>query len=171
MRLPKPIIFLIVGLLFIFVFAAIFKNSMVKVQPKVPQLTYDLRPSATELTVGQTIQIPLYLTGDSISKATAFDVKFNYDETKLKLVSATPGNFYDKYLIVKWDIKSNWFALAIMPDKPLKNPDPTKPLLTLEFKAIAKSTSALLKTHDSTVYISQTGGFNPLTGSVNFIIK
>ena len=145
--------------------------SMANSKPVTPKLAYVLRPSKTEIKVGEHVTVPVYLTGDDTPRVSAFDIKFNYDTTKLKLVSAVPGTFFDKYLTVKWDQKTSWFALAMNPSTKKTPPTLTSPILTLEFIGVQKTDSTAVSTGVSTVYVTETGGFQPTSDSTNFIIK
>ena len=174
MKLSRSlVIFVVVGFFAVFVGAVAFRiyRSVNAPSPApVSSMSYKLIPDKTELKVGQKVSVPVYLSGDGSTNTTAFDVKFYYDSTKLKLTGATPGTFFDKYLTVKWDLKEAWFALAMSP-APDKKATATSPLVTLEFTAVAKSPSVSVSTGASTVYVAKTGGFHPQSGTVNFTIN
>ncbi len=134
-------------------------------------LKYALSPSKTVYNVGDKITVPVYLAGVDAGRVTAFDIKFAYDNTKLKLDSAVPGNFLAKYITVKWDTDSAWFALALSPTNPRTDPQPSAAVMTLEFTALAKTSSSSVSTGVSTVYVTKTGGFHPQTGTVDLTIN
>ncbi len=177
MKLSKTVrsilLILAIALLSIFIVGVALKVYWNVTAPKTPKvnLSYVLKPSKTSLKVGEKVSVPVYLSGDNIDKATAFDVKFTYDTKSLKLTGVTPGTFYNKYIKVKWDQKNAWFALAITPSASVKTANPDSPLITLEFTAIVKSTSAGVSTGNSTVYIAKTGGFHPQSGKTAFGIQ
>ncbi len=174
MKLSRSLIlFLAVGLVTVFAVSVALKIFLT-VKPSQKQtatLSYVLTPAKTDLKVGDKITVPVYLNGDNAVSATAFDVKIKFDATKLKLTHSTPGTFYDKYLTVKWDDKLGWYALAMSPTTPKKLTHPELPLLTLEFIAIGKSSSAFVTTDASTVYVAKTGGFHPQSGKTTFTIQ
>jgi len=174
MKLSRSfILILVVGLLTVFVVSVAIKVYWDVNHPPVPapQLMYTLSPSQTNLKLGDKVSIPVYLSGTGATEANSFDVKFNYDTTKLKLTGATAGAFFAKPLTVKWDLKNSWFALAITPASPAVPIELNSPLMTLQFTAIGKSTSTVVSTGDSTVYVSKTGGFHPKTGAINLNIN
>ena len=174
MKLSRSfILVLAVGLLTIFVVSVAIKVYWDVNHPSVPapKLSYTLSPSQTSLKVGSKVSVPVYLSGSSATNTTAFDVKFSYDATKLKLTGATAGTFFTKPLTVKWDLNNAWFALAINPTGATTAAELNSPLLTLQFTAIGKSASTVVSTGDSTVYLSKTGGFNPKTGAVDLSIN
>ena len=174
MKLSKSLLALfLVAFLAIFVVGVALKVywSVSNPAPTASKLAYVLKPSVTDAKVGDKITVPVYLLGQDAANVTALDVRFTYDATKLKLVSSVPGTFFEKYLTVKWDQKTAWFALAMTPSTPKKQALPASPILTLEFTAIGKTDSASLSTGASTVYVTKTGGFHPQTGTVSFSIK
>lgn len=136
-----------------------------------PALTYVLSPTKQDLKVGETVLVPVYLTGAGAGKVSAFDIKVYYDSSKFKLVDATPGDFFSDYLTIKWDKDNAWFALALSPSREKPVTQFTSPLLTLELEAMAKSASTPVSTTASVVYVTKIGGIHPAVGTVNFKIK
>lgn len=134
-------------------------------------LTYVLKPSKTDLKVGEKVSVPVYLSGKDAAKVSAYDIKLYYDPTKLKLTKVIPGGFFEKYITVKWDQKQSWYALALTPSETNTESRPDLPILTLELTAVAKSEGTQVTTGISTVYVTKTGGFQPKSGSVNINIK
>lgn len=169
-KLLASLIF-IVFILFVFAIGTKIVIDLGKERSSVNTLSYVFSPTTTELSINESVTVPVYLTGQNLKKATALDVKFSYDPKKLRLVKATPGTFYEKALKVKWDDKEAWYALAITPGQEASIPNPAEPVIILEFKAIARGTSATVSTETSTVYIAKTGGFNPENAVVTFNIK
>jgi hypothetical protein len=174
MKLSRSLLlFLTVGLVTVFVVAVAAKIYVSVQSSKVgnDSMFYTLSPEANELKVGEKVLVPVYLDGENVETATAFDVKFTYDPKKLKLTKSTPGKFYDKYLTVKWEDKEAWYALAMTPTSPKTTTNPEEPLLILEFTAIANTPSTVIQTETSTVYIAKTGGFHPQTGRATITIQ
>lgn len=129
------------------------------------KLSYSLKADKSEVQRGDKVSVSLFLEGHESASTIAFDVKIGFDKKKLKLVKATPGDFFAKYLTVKWDEETSWFALAQAPNS--QSPiDPDRPLVTLEFTALEGSPETEIKTLESTVYISKVGGFKPQSGGV-----
>jgi hypothetical protein len=174
MKLSKPLLG-VVGVL-VLVLVLVFGKNYFNKSKTVPtdttsEYSYSLSPSATDLTVGDKISIPLYINGENASSISAYDIKLYYDSSKLQLTDATPGNFFEKYITVKWEPKSAWFALAVVPGNPLKMADTDSPLMTLNFTAIAKTNETSVSTGTSTIYVSKTGGFHPQSDTVNLTIN
>lgn len=174
LKLPRTFLSFVLLLFFsIFVVAVAFQVYLAWRLPKpvAPNLSFSMPLNQTTYKVGQKILLPLYIQGTMAEKITAFDVKLNYDPSKLRLVTATPGSFFEKYFTIKWDKKETWFALAKTPVKPEKLASVSSPLLTLEFVVLSKTDSATVSTGTSTVYVANTGGFRPNGGHVNLNLK
>lgn len=167
-----PLYFILGALLLVgLIVATVSMQNKKELLPKTPKLSYSLKPTKTELKVGERITMPIYLLEQDAAKAIAYDIKIDYDKSKLKLVSATPGGFLEKYMTVKWDLEDAWFAIAVSPTKPIPQARIDQPLLTLEFVAMAKSDSTLVSTGTTTVYVSNTGGFRPIADSKALVIR
>jgi hypothetical protein len=170
----RPVVaYLIAAFVIVFVLAVAGKIviSLTNGPVKASDMAYTLTPVESEYSVGDTISIPVYLNGDETENATALDIKFKYDKKKLQLVSATPGQFYDKYLTVKWDDEAAWYALAMTPSEEPRYSNPESPVLTLEFTALEATPATNITTDSSTVYIANTGGFHPQTGKATIKIQ
>ncbi len=174
MKLSRGLALILASIIFVvFVSAIAYKVSVSIKENKVgaDMLAYSLSPEKTNYKVGDKISVPVYLDGNEVENATAYDVKFIYDTNKLRLTNATPGTFYDKYLTVKWEPKEAWFALAMTPEKPQKQAHSNLPLMTLEFTALSKTSGTQISTATSTVYVAKTGGFHPKAGKVTLTIQ
>lgn len=170
----NPVIaYLIMAFVVVFVLSVAGKLILSFKSDKViaTDMAYVLTPPESEYAVGDTISVPVYLSGDETENATALDIKFKYDKKKLELTGATPGQFYDKYLTVKWDDSAAWYALAMTPSEEPRFTNPESPVLTLEFRAIAPASATNITTDSSTVYIANTGGFHPQTGKATIKIQ
>jgi hypothetical protein len=174
MKLSRSLLLVLSSILFIaFVAGVAYKVSTDLKEKKVgsEMLAYMLKPEQTTLNVGDKVRVPVYLTGDVVEDATAFDLKISYDKSKLRLDKAEVGTFYDKPLTVKWEPKQAWFALAMTPEDPQKPAHSDEPMVILEFTTLAKTNQTQVSTSDSTVYVADTGGFHPQAGRVTLSIQ
>lgn len=172
-NIKSPLFIFSIGVIIVLVTLFALKNYLQIKKPTVlvPNMNYVLSPDKVTISVGEKLTIPVYLTGTGTDGVTAYDIKFYYDRSKLRLNSTKPGNFFEKYMTIKWDQENAWYALAMSPGKPKQPANTSSPLLVLEFTALTKSDSAEVKTDTSMVYVSQTGGFRPKAGIVELRIK
>lgn len=148
------------------------QNNPAPVQTQQQAISVVIDAKQTNISVGNKVLVSVYLRGQDAEKITAFDFKLDYDKTKLKLVEAIPGGFFNKYIQVKWDLAAGWFSEAVNPSETRTNAKPELPVMTLEFTALSRSGSTLLSIKsDSLIYISGLGGESPISQNISFTIK
>jgi hypothetical protein len=127
-----------------------------------PPLAFRLVASPTQIAVGETARLTIYLEGEEIQKTTAYLIQLNYDENKLQIISAEEGGFLPHGLVLKCDTSKARFALSQDPTLKSSLPQSNLPLLVVDFKAKAATDLTQVSTaSDSEVYLSQKGAFYP----------
>jgi hypothetical protein len=169
----QTLLFLAVGLAIIFVGAIILRVAIgpTKLNTIKPELYYTLETPKSSLKVGEKFKVNLFLDGTGVGQVNAYDLRLYYDKSKLSLENATPGNFFPKYITAKWDNTEPWFAMALSPGAQNMSDTVRSPLMTLEFKALAKVAETELTTTTTVVYVSNTGAFHPKTGNLKLSIR
>lgn len=186
--MPKKIIItsIIVILLIIgAVFAAVKYFPAKLSSPKVPftttpavttstkNVSFALKSTTASVKAGDKAEISLYITGSDAAAVSGFDVKVNYDKTKLKLDKASQGTFFDDYLVAKWDTNSAWFAAVYNPAKKFSGVHLSSPVLTLEFSAVSKtiSTQVSTSTNSMVVFTTDSSSYRPPSANTTISIN
>lgn len=170
------IISVVILVIVFFVFWLLTKNkSQIPIVITTPtqqqqSLSFSINVNQTNVNINNKIKVSIYLNGPSAKDVNAFDIKINYDRTKLNLINATHGAFFNKYLEVKWNLLQAWFSLA---RNPSQNASFTaSPLLTLEFLAISKADKTAISIDpSSSIYISNTGSVSPIGSDITLTIN
>jgi hypothetical protein len=155
---------------FLFIGITLF-TTQAKMSTPAP-VSFLFQTSAAQVKTGEPVTLSLYLGGKEADKVTALNIKFDYDKTKLKLISAKKGEFFPSSLVLKWDNNEAHYALA---QNPTVRPNPnqtTAPVLTLEFSVIANAgATQITSNRESLVYIYKKGGFSPQSQSMVLVIE
>lgn len=134
-------------------------------------LSFDLRPAGDIYKAGDTVAVPVFLTGGNTDGVSAVDIKLNFNANLFKISDASPGAFFANPLKFNWNTSTGEFALSKGLDD-TATPNSSSPLLTVNFKVLSASSSAGISTDpSSTVFISETGAVKPSPGSVDLILK
>lgn len=127
-------------------------------------VSFTFSPAKLTLKQGKTLETSVVLGGpeSQLKKVTVIDIKVNYDKSKLKIVSATPGSFFKYPWIVKSDKEEGFFSLAINPNNKGEislNSSNQAEILKIKFQAIGATSNVKISFDDkiSSVYISKTG--------------
>lgn len=161
-----------VGIVFLLSLSVKFKKEKPNPVEKTGyDLKYILSTKNNSVATGDNFEVYLYLKGNDAAKVSAYDFKLYFDPDKLKLNSATPGNFIEKYMTIKWDLQNPWFAIAMSPSSKDKVALPEQPVAIFEFAALDKSGNFTISTANSTVYLANTGGAAPETATLEIKIN
>ena len=127
-------------------------------------ISFAFSPDKLTLKEGETLETSVILGGpeSQLKNVTVIDIKINYDKSKLKIVSFTPGSFFKYPWIVKSDKEEGLFSLAINPNNKGEvslNSSNKAEVLKIQFQAISQADNIKISFDNkiSSVYISKTG--------------
>ena len=127
-------------------------------------VSFTLSPNKFTLKSGETVESTVILGGplSLVKNVTVTDLKINYDKSKLKIVSAIPGSFFNHPWVVKSDTEAGLFTLATNPNtkgQVTLNASNQAEILKIEFQAISPVSNIKISFDEKTssVYVSKMG--------------
>jgi len=129
-------------------------------QNQQPQVGLVLTPAKGEVKTGDEFSLSVRFSGRDAALVNATDIKLDFDKTKLKLVDALAGPYFEQPLVVKWDTDSGRFSFASSPTISSSS-SLERSVVRLTFKALEKGKTEV-SFLDSEVYVSGKGGVYPV---------
>ncbi len=122
----------------------------------VNELNTNVFPNESNLTVGDTFDVEIAISGEKADLSRVADLMFDYDDNLLEFISASSDGFFVNPTFFKKDEWNNKRFVLMS-----NSVDVSMPLIKLTFKALDVTNFGIVKLlPESQIYISQDGAKN-----------